>query len=255
MNAPTFIEKNLGKQRDIEKQMELHNKKLKEIQDRDSKKKKVVNDKNMSSKLKDNKTKTHVFMKSEKTAEINRENQILLNKLVEISNGKWSSVSKAPKVVKKKEPVNKKSLNYERRKKEFERIERENMAIAQRLFNKQGSISKKKMDEEYGVNRKYKKQIQKLEPSAKPVEKKKGAGGKGEKDEDNKEEAAPNTTEKPHDKAETKKPSSADQDDKSDDKNNDDNASEKAKSKDNNSAAGSEKDATDNDNKEDANDD
>ena len=81
-------------------------------------------------------------MKNEKNAEINRENQILLNKLVEISNGKWSSVSKPTKKVKKGPTAGKKSLNYERRKKEFERIERENMAIAQRLFNKQGSISK-----------------------------------------------------------------------------------------------------------------
>lgn len=40
MNAPTYIEKNLGKKRDVEKNMELHSKKLKEIQDRNLKKKK-----------------------------------------------------------------------------------------------------------------------------------------------------------------------------------------------------------------------
>lgn len=153
MNAPTYIEKNLGKKRDAEKMMELHNKKLKEIQAREIKKKELV-DQEMSSKIKDTKVKTNGFHKNEKNAEINRENQILLNKLVEISNGKWSSVAKAEKKpVKKKPVVEKKSLNYERRKKEFERIERENMAIAQRLFNKQGSISKKKMDEDYGVHK------------------------------------------------------------------------------------------------------
>ena len=105
-----------------------------------------------------------VFINNEKNAEINRENQILLNKLVEISSGKHTSVGKPPKKVKKKStPGSKKSLNYERRKKECDRIERENMAIAQRLFNKQGSISKKKMDEEYDTHKKYKKQIQKTE--------------------------------------------------------------------------------------------
>lgn len=131
----------------------------------------------MQSVLKEHKNKTQKFMKNEKNAEINRENQILLNKLVEISNGKWSSVSKpAPKKAKKVGP-SKKSLNYERRKKEFERIERENMAIAQRLFNKQGSISKKKMDEEYKVHKKYKKQIQKAEGGK---GKKKGKQGVGE---------------------------------------------------------------------------
>ena len=33
----------------------------------------------------------------EKNMQINRQNQILLNKLVEISSGKWSSVVPAPK--------------------------------------------------------------------------------------------------------------------------------------------------------------
>jgi hypothetical protein len=164
MNAPTYIDKNLGKKRDEDKMMELHTKKLKEIQKRELKAKKAEN-MEMSTKIKENKKKVEGFMKNEKNAEINRENQILLNKLVEISNGKWSSVTKPPVKKVKKAPVlpSKKSLNYERRKKEFERIERENMAIAQRLFNKQGSISKKKMDEDYGVSRKYKKQIQKAE--------------------------------------------------------------------------------------------
>jgi hypothetical protein len=167
MNAPTYIDKNLGKKRDEDKMMELHTKKLKEIQQRELKAKKQEN-MEMSTKIKENKKKVEGFMKNEKNAEINRENQILLNKLVEISNGKWSSVTKPPVKKVKKAPVlpSKKSLNYERRKKEFERIERENMAIAQRLFNKQGSISKKKMDEDYGVSRKYKKQIQKAEGGA-----------------------------------------------------------------------------------------
>lgn len=35
----------------------------------------------------------------EKNTQINKNNQILLNKLVEISSGKWSSVSMAPKRV------------------------------------------------------------------------------------------------------------------------------------------------------------
>jgi len=115
MNAPTYIEKNLGKIRDEEKLMEMHNKKLKEIQDRNAKKKKVA-DKEMSDKIKETKTKTNGFLKNEKNAEINRENQILLNKLVEISNGKWSSVGKATKPPKKTTIASKKSLNYERRK-------------------------------------------------------------------------------------------------------------------------------------------
>jgi len=74
---------------------------------------------------------------------------------VEISSGKWSSVpaSGATKTKKKKkvkaDPAPKKSLNYGKRWAEYERIERENAAFAQRLLKKKGEISKKKMDQEY----------------------------------------------------------------------------------------------------------
>lgn len=45
------------------------------------------------------------------------------------------------------------------RKKENERIERENHAFAKRLFDRQGIISKKKMDDEFHSHLKYKKQV------------------------------------------------------------------------------------------------
>ena len=56
------------------------------------------------------------------------------------------------------------SLNVILRKKENERIERENQAFAKRLFarQKEGSLSKKKMDDDYLNILKYKKQIQKV---------------------------------------------------------------------------------------------
>ena len=64
----------------------------------------------------------------------------MLSKLVEISTGKWSSVhpaGKKGKKAKKKAPAaEKKSLNYGRRRAEYERIERENAAFAQRLLQK-----------------------------------------------------------------------------------------------------------------------
>jgi hypothetical protein len=39
-----------------------------------------------------NKLKSHEFEENEKIIEIKRENQILLNRLLDISKGKWSSV-------------------------------------------------------------------------------------------------------------------------------------------------------------------
>ena len=57
-----------------------------------------------------------------------------------------------------------KSLNVLIRKKENDRIERENQAFAKRLFAKQkeGSLSKKKMDDDFVNYMKYKKQIMKV---------------------------------------------------------------------------------------------
>jgi hypothetical protein len=62
------------------------------------------------------------------------------------------------------ETVGPKSLNVLIRKKENDRIERENQAFAKRLFAKQkeGSLSKKKMDDDFVNYMKYKKQIMKV---------------------------------------------------------------------------------------------
>jgi hypothetical protein len=64
---------------------------------------------------------------------INRDNQILLNKLVDISHGKWLSVQPKSKA---SETFGPRSLNVGNRKRENERIERENQAFAKRLFAK-----------------------------------------------------------------------------------------------------------------------
>ena len=83
---------------------------------------------------KEEKKKTNDFLTQERNLEINRDNQVLLNKLVEISAGKWSHI--------KKEKIaganmgGPKSLNLGFRKKETERIEKENHAFAKRLFDK-----------------------------------------------------------------------------------------------------------------------
>lgn len=66
----------------------------------------------------------------------------MLNKLVEISSGKWSSVAPVPKKNRGKSvrvngPT---SLNMGVRKRETERIERENHAFAKRLFDKQAVL-------------------------------------------------------------------------------------------------------------------
>lgn len=51
----------------------------------------------MMKKNRQDRKKTKDFLTNEKNITINKDNQILLNKLVEISSGKWSSVAPVPK--------------------------------------------------------------------------------------------------------------------------------------------------------------
>ena len=98
----------------------------------------------------------------ERNIGLNRENAILLNKLVDISQGKWSSVH-GPTVMKKKKPAAKsmgpRSLNISIRRRENERIERENHAFAKRLFQNPGCISKQKFDLEFNNHMVLKQRI------------------------------------------------------------------------------------------------
>ena len=94
-----------------------------------------------------------------------------MNKLVEISSGKWSSVAPVPKKVPAKRTHSVKvgtkgpvSLNMLIRKKETERIEKENHAFAKRLFDKQAVLNKKHLDSDWRNHIKYKRQIQKMPP-------------------------------------------------------------------------------------------
>lgn len=48
---------------------------------------------NMLRKNREDRKKTKDFLTNEKNITINKDNQILLNKLVEISSGKWSSIA------------------------------------------------------------------------------------------------------------------------------------------------------------------
>jgi len=115
----------------------------------------------MMKKNREDRKKTKEFLTNEKNITINKDNKILLNKLVEISSGKWSSVAPVPtkknirnKSVKVKGPT---SLNMGVRKRETERIEKENHAFAKRLFDKQAVLSKKALDNDWSSHIKYKK--------------------------------------------------------------------------------------------------
>ena len=84
---------------------------------------------------------------------------------MEISAGKWSHIKKEK--IAGKNLIGPKSLNMGYRKKETERIEKENHAFAKRLFDKQAILSKQKQDAEFKSHLQYKKQIQKLKKNKK----------------------------------------------------------------------------------------
>ena len=95
----------------------------------------------------------------------------MLNKLVEISTGKWSCVPTKEHMSRDFRSVDPairfsmnsyKSLNLPFRKRETDRIERENHAFAKRLFDRPANLSKKKLEVEYKDHQKYLKQIQKM---------------------------------------------------------------------------------------------
>lgn len=76
------------------------------------------------------------------------------------------------------ETVGPRSLNVGIRRRENDRIERENQAFAKRLMaqQKEGSLSKKKMDEDFYAHIKYKRHIMKV-PTKKRLPKLNGRHG------------------------------------------------------------------------------
>ena len=112
MNAPKYIVKNKDKAKYEEMCMKVHNEKLKQIESRNAKAKR--NSKSKAATLREVKQKATSFAKNEKNLAINRENQLLLNKLVEISQGKRSVI--AHPVKKRPSSQSKRSLNFGTRK-------------------------------------------------------------------------------------------------------------------------------------------
>ena len=102
---------------------------------------------------------------------VNRDNQTLLNKLVEISSGKWSSVAPAPRGGKPAAAAPRStsfrttglaSLNIGVRKRETLRIEKENHAIARRLFEKGPTVTVNALQKDWRQNRTYRSNIRRV---------------------------------------------------------------------------------------------
>ena len=93
---------------------------------------------------------SHHQQERQKLGEIKRRNQHLLNKLLDISTGKQSKVNqknlKVPRGASR-------SLNYVSKKREAERIDRENQKIMQRIINvKPRMVQVKKLRKDFAQN-------------------------------------------------------------------------------------------------------
>lgn len=93
------------------------------------------------------------YLEAERQEAIKRENALLMQKLVTIAEGK-----KQHKARRSLEP---RSLNEYLRKKEEDRIKAENEAFSRRITEKEGEISKRKLDLSFFDSERYKRQISK----------------------------------------------------------------------------------------------
>lgn len=85
---------------------------------------------------------------------------MLLTRLMEISKGKWSSVGtkgRNPPNTKKKGP---KSMNYLNKKKELQRIDRENMKMMNRIIQQGAILNTRKLEAEYREKQKIMRNLQ-----------------------------------------------------------------------------------------------
>ena len=104
----------------------------------------------------------------------NRNNQLLLDKLLEISKGKFAAPGMNHKQPKKKRK-GPKSLNYVTKKREMERIDQENMKLMNRIVNQNAMLNTKKFEAEYKRRKRLQKSLQrnKLRPIQNMLKKKK----------------------------------------------------------------------------------
>ena len=95
-----------------------------------------------------NKQRIHAYKEHVKQQQIEKDNQKLLKKLVEISAGKKNSLN-LPAGLQKSSSVQviefkTRSLHFNTRKAELERIERENQKIAKKIFGLKSDLNKDK---------------------------------------------------------------------------------------------------------------
>ncbi|CAG9319076.1 unnamed protein product [Blepharisma stoltei] len=167
MQAPKYIETDQTLKWSRDHALLIHQKRLNEIKAESSK------ISSLSGISKKSRIRPQRFLEVERSLDIKKHNQLLLERLVEISIGRK----------RKEDPMSNtqstRSLNRIVRKKEAEKILNENEWLARRLAEqKPRMMSKKKLDEEYSLFREYKTRLSKLhylKTNKKPTERSAGS--------------------------------------------------------------------------------
>eukprot|EP00831_Metopus_contortus_P005450 TRINITY_DN12060_c0_g1_i2.p1 TRINITY_DN12060_c0_g1~~TRINITY_DN12060_c0_g1_i2.p1 ORF type:complete len:265 (-),score=66.43 TRINITY_DN12060_c0_g1_i2:12-779(-) len=160
MHGRMYIEKNIPLQKDRNRIFELHQKKLNNI-GQYKKESLLPQSDPYIRKIYDSKKRNRVFTEKVKNSDIRVGNEKLLKKLTEIAHGKQVTLHKLGEVEMGK------TLNYYFRKRESNKIEYENMALAKRLLEKKSEFDKKVLDKDFIMHRRYMSQITKLSPKKK----------------------------------------------------------------------------------------
>lgn len=82
---------------------------------------------------------------------------MLLDRLLDISKGKWATPGMKARVPRRVGP---KSLNYVTKKKELERIDNENIKLMNRIVNQNAMLNTKKFEKEYQNRKRLQKSLQ-----------------------------------------------------------------------------------------------
>jgi len=140
-----------------EQDLNKHHKKLVEIHKGEGKKKIIEKEDPAKGRLGEVREKSIKFHNTEKAVQIEKDNELLLGKLVEISRKKKNNLF--PIV---NENLHNKSLNAPSRKREKDRIAMENEAFARRLLSQQPCFNRKRLDNDYEKHAERVKLMQRL---------------------------------------------------------------------------------------------
>eukprot|EP00347_Sterkiella_histriomuscorum_P022256 403331127 len=164
-----FIDRtNIVQQKYREQFLDRHKKRLDEIAKRKTKNLKN-NETEIGVRLNENKNKIHEIMLNQKKTQIDRDNQLLLRKLVEIQAGKRSQLPKSQSQLSLVNDFRAKSLHLSKRKLELERIERENLKIAQKIYELKPHLQVQDLEQEFVNHKRYSQSIRRLTKKRLPV--------------------------------------------------------------------------------------